>query len=171
MGSREPEVNGGVLGTGKQQLKTQIDQRINGQTRGVADIVRGPDKRERLQEFLLAKLPYHPQWVRKGTRFDAELREPLEFRSVTVKTETLQSTGQEAVVPLETRNARRTCWPSIKRSLATELALASASNQAAGVPVVLRDDTGVNRNYLEPDSITQPNAIWLCRIDSFSLSR
>ena len=94
-GPRDPAVNGGVLGTGKQQLKTQIDQRINGQTRGVADIVRGPDKRERLQEFLLAKLPYHPQWVRKGTRFDAELREPVQFGSVTVKTETLQLLGSE----------------------------------------------------------------------------
>jgi len=65
----------------KQQAKDEINRQINARTRGVADLVRGPDKKERLQEFLLTKLPYHPQWVRKGTRFDAELLAPLEFGS------------------------------------------------------------------------------------------
>jgi hypothetical protein len=71
--------NGGVLGTGKQTAMDQINGQINSRTRGIADIVRGPNKKERLVDFAMAKLPYHPQWVRRGTRFDAELRDPLEF--------------------------------------------------------------------------------------------
>jgi hypothetical protein len=52
-------------------------------------------------------------------------------------------TGQEAIVPLETRNAS----PYVLAfddtdGLATGVALANVSNQAANVPVVLRDDTG-----------------------------
>ena len=48
--------------------------------RGLADIVRGPNKKEKFVDFLWAKLPYHPQYVRRGTRFDAPLREPLAVR-------------------------------------------------------------------------------------------
>jgi len=88
-----PGANGGVLGAGKKAVKDQINSTISARTRGVADIVRAPDKLERLEDFLLVKLPYHPQWIRKGTRFDASLREPLQFGSATVKPETLQLLG------------------------------------------------------------------------------
>jgi hypothetical protein len=91
--AKKPEGSGGVLGTGKQEIQKQINAAVNSRTQGVADIVRGPDKRERLEEFLLMKLPYRPQWVRKGTRFDADLREPLQFGSATVSAEMLQVLG------------------------------------------------------------------------------
>jgi hypothetical protein len=87
--------NGGVLGTAKSQVKTQIDSAINAKTRGVADIVRSPNKKEKLEDFLMAKLPYHPQWVRKGTRFDAELDRPLQFGAETVTTATLSLVGSQ----------------------------------------------------------------------------
>jgi hypothetical protein len=52
-------------------------------------------------------------------------------------------TGQEAVVPLETRNASAYVLAfDNTNGLATGLALANISNQAANVPVVVRDDTG-----------------------------
>ena len=73
--------SGGVLGIGKQTARDQIKAQINARTRGIAGIVRGPNKKERLVDSLLAKLPYHPQWVRRGTRFDAELMDPLQFGS------------------------------------------------------------------------------------------
>lgn len=85
--------NGGALGTGKQQIQTQIQNQINSRSRGVADLVRGPDKLERLEEFLVAKLPYHPQWVRKGTRFDAELLDPLPFGTAQFKLEQVRLVG------------------------------------------------------------------------------
>ena len=67
--------NGGILGTAKQTAKDQINGAINSRTRGIADIVRGPNKKEKLIDFLWAKLPYHPQYLRRGTRFDASLRD------------------------------------------------------------------------------------------------
>lgn len=54
-------------------------------------------------------------------------------------------TGQEAVVPLETRNANAYILAfDNTNGIATGLALANVSNQAISVPVVLRDDTGAS---------------------------
>lgn len=51
--------------------------------------------------------------------------------------------GQEAVVPLETRNASAYVLAfDNTNGLATGVALANVTNQAAGVPVTVRDDSG-----------------------------
>jgi hypothetical protein len=42
-------------------------------------VVRGPDKLERIKAGLIDRLPYHPQYIAKGTVYTAELLEPLEF--------------------------------------------------------------------------------------------
>ena len=70
--------NSGVLGAGKQQVKDAIQGQID-RARNISDTIRGPNKMEKLEDYLLAKLPYHPQYVRRGTRFDAELVDPLNF--------------------------------------------------------------------------------------------
>ena len=72
--------NSGVLGAGKQQVKDAIQGQID-RARSISDTIRGPNKMEKLEDYLLAKLPYHPQYVRRGTRFDAELLDPLSFGS------------------------------------------------------------------------------------------
>lgn len=115
--SKNQPANSGVLGVGKDQLRNQINSGINARTMGVAEMVRGPDKRERLEEFLLMKLPYHPQWVRKGTRFDAVLEEPLPLGDATVKTDTLSLLGSQPppdsvvharlVTPLNSKTAKQ----------------------------------------------------------------
>ena len=71
--------NGGILGTATQTAKDQVNSAINARTHGIADIVRSPNKKEKLVDFLWAKLPYHPRYVRRGTRVDASLRDPLSF--------------------------------------------------------------------------------------------
>jgi hypothetical protein len=54
-------------------------------------------------------------------------------------------TGQEAVVPLETRNSSAYLLAfDNTNGVGTGLALANVSNQAANVPIVLRDDTGAS---------------------------
>jgi len=92
-------LSGGVWDSARQQATQQakdaINRQINARTRGVADLVRGPDKKERLQEFVLMKLPYHPQWVRKGTRFDAVLRAPLRFGSAALQPDALKLVGTQ----------------------------------------------------------------------------
>jgi hypothetical protein len=85
--------SGGVLGTGKSTVESQINSAINSRTHGIAEIVRAPNKKEKIEEYLWSRLPYHPQWVRNGTRFDAELGAPLDFGSAAVKTEDLTQLG------------------------------------------------------------------------------
>jgi hypothetical protein len=87
--------NTGVLGMGKQKAQEQINAQIGSRTRGLADIVRGPDKKEKLVDFLMAKLPYHPQSVRRGTRFDAELRDPLQFGSAAIAPDAFTMLGSQ----------------------------------------------------------------------------
>jgi len=88
-----PDQNTGVLGLVKYQIKYQMDARINSATRDLGDIVRGPDRRELLEELAWSKLPYHPQWVRKGTRFDAELLTPLPLGTAEVTPDELRFLG------------------------------------------------------------------------------
>jgi hypothetical protein len=87
--------NGGILGTAKQTAKDRLNGEINSRSRGIADIVRGPNKKEKLVDFLWSKLPYHPQYLRRGTRFDAPLRDPLQFGFEAVKRGDLAELGSQ----------------------------------------------------------------------------
>lgn len=86
--------NAGVLGTAKQKTKDAIQGQID-RAKSIPDLVRGADKKEKLEDYLLAKLPYHPQYLRKGTRFDAELAEPLSFGSESLRPESLAEAGAQ----------------------------------------------------------------------------
>ena len=87
--------NGGILGTVKQTAKDQINGAISARSRGIADIVRGPNKKEKLIDFLWAKLPYHPQYLRRGMRFDAPLLDALQFGTETIKPGDLAELGAQ----------------------------------------------------------------------------
>lgn len=78
-----------------QQAKDQAVARVTERANGIADMVRGPDKMEKFGEFFLMKLPYHPQWVRKGTRFDALVSEPVDFGSGTIDRNDLLEMGSQ----------------------------------------------------------------------------
>jgi hypothetical protein len=93
--SRPQTPNGGILGTAKQSAKDRLNSAINSRSQGVADIVRGPNKKEKLVDFLWSKLPYHPQYVRRGTRFDAPLVDPLQFGTESIKPGGLADLGSQ----------------------------------------------------------------------------
>jgi hypothetical protein len=76
-----------------QFLKRQAQNQMNVRSRGFFDLIRGPNKREWVENFLLEKLPYHPQWYRTGTRFDAVLEQPLDFGRVVIGSEDLKAVG------------------------------------------------------------------------------
>jgi hypothetical protein len=90
-----PRSNSGVLGTARQQAAQEV-QAIKAKKQEVVDLVRGPNKMEWLEDFLIKKLPYHPQWYRRNTRFDAVLEEPLTFGKAEVPLNVLQSVGVPA---------------------------------------------------------------------------
>jgi hypothetical protein len=87
--------NGGILGTAKQTAKDRLNGAINARSRGIADIVRSPNKKEKLIDLFWSKLPYHPQYVRRGTRFDAPLRDALEFGFEPLKPGDLAELGSQ----------------------------------------------------------------------------
>jgi hypothetical protein len=91
---RPQDQNGGILGTAKQTAKDKMNETMS-RGRGILDTVRGPNKKEKLVDFLWSKLPYHPQYVRRGTRFDAVLREPLQFGFETVRPSDLAELGSQ----------------------------------------------------------------------------
>ncbi len=90
----EQAQNDGIASNGKQIVKDQIDARVSA-VKSIPDVMRGPDKKDKLEDFLWAKLPYHPQFVRARTRFDAELRGSLDFGSATVSQESLTLLGSQ----------------------------------------------------------------------------
>ena len=49
---QNPQNNTGVLGIAKQQAKQQVQQQISSRSRGVVDLVRSPNKKEWLEDFL-----------------------------------------------------------------------------------------------------------------------
>ncbi len=69
----------------RQEIGQQIGNQLNARTYGLAGALRGPGKLERLEEFAVMKLPWHPQWMPRGTRFDAVLQSPLSFGSASVR--------------------------------------------------------------------------------------
>lgn len=93
--AQAPNQNGGILGTAKQAAKDRIKGAINQRSQGFADIVRSPNKKERFVDFLWSKAPYHPQYWRRGTRFDAPLRDPLALGFAPVKQAELAAMGTQ----------------------------------------------------------------------------
>lgn len=105
--------NGGTSSNGTQVVKDQINARISGM-RSIPDLVRGPGKKDALADFFWAKLPYHPQFVRSRTRFDAELTQPLSFGAASVSRSSLALLGAQPpadsivharlITPLDSKN-------------------------------------------------------------------
>ncbi len=88
---KQTNQNMGVMGTAKAQVKNQIETA----RQNLSDTVRAPVKKERLEDYLWAKLPYHPQYVRRLTRFDAELSEPLQFGGETISAKQMDLLGTQ----------------------------------------------------------------------------
>ena len=75
--------------------KQQAEGQANTRTRGMIGLVRGPNRREWLESLLWSKLPYHPQWYRSGTRFDAVLEKPIDFGMASVPATSLEEIGTQ----------------------------------------------------------------------------
>ena len=57
--------------------------------------IKSPDKMQRTRQYLLAQLPYRRQYLEPGTRFDADLKMPLDFGTAARAPEQLGSPGKE----------------------------------------------------------------------------
>lgn len=88
--------NGALHEAATREINARINAQLDSRTYGLGSLVRGRNKMERLQDFLYAKLPYHPQRYRRGTRFDAVLEQPLDFGTATLPAAALAEVGTEA---------------------------------------------------------------------------
>jgi hypothetical protein len=91
-----PSNNPSLHDQATRQINSQIGAQVNARTYGLGSLVRGPNKLERLQDLVYAKLPYHPQRYRRGTRFDAVLAQPLQFGSAALSPDALKDVGTAA---------------------------------------------------------------------------
>jgi hypothetical protein len=89
-----PAGNTGIVSAGKQKAREAIEAEI-ARIKGVPALVRGPGKKEWLYDYAMSRLPYHPQYVRNRTRFDAELSSPLNFGSETASRDSLKLLGSQ----------------------------------------------------------------------------
>ena len=72
----------GVVGRAEREAKQKVADAVTEakqQARDALAAIRQPGRMERLEEKMMDRLPYHPQFLRKGTVFSAELSEPLDF--------------------------------------------------------------------------------------------
>ena len=83
--------------------------------------IKSPGKMHRAEQYLLAQLPYRRQYLEPGTRFDADLKKPLDFGPANRLPEQLGSVGMEPA-PDTMLHAR----------LTTEVSSATASH---GTPI------------------------------------
>jgi len=73
--------------------REQFHQQISARSQGVLEMIRGPNKKEWVKDFLIKKLPYHPQWYRRNTRFDVVLRDRLDLGVAAIAPDALRSIG------------------------------------------------------------------------------
>jgi hypothetical protein len=98
-----------AIDSAKQQIKTQKDQVLNA--------IKKPGRLHRLKQMIIAELPYHRQYLPVGTRYTAELEDPVTLKPAQVPSLELKSVGtpppagsvvQAALLTaLDSRTARR----------------------------------------------------------------
>jgi hypothetical protein len=72
---------------------SETRQEINRNWETAKKQVQAPGKLHRLERFAIAQLPYHPEYLDAGTRYNAELKASLDFGNEVLSPETLQVFG------------------------------------------------------------------------------
>jgi len=88
----------GVRGTGKNLVSrevTEARQDVKREWETVKEQLHEPAKVHRLERYGMAQLPYHPQYIDSGSSFNADLLQPLEFGTESVKPEMLSEIGTQ----------------------------------------------------------------------------
>ena len=74
--------NTGPVASGTQKVGEALSA-AKQQARDALAEIEGPDKMERLKIAVVSHLPFHPQYLRKGTVYSVELQTPVSFGQVT----------------------------------------------------------------------------------------
>ena len=71
-------------------------QQIRQQWANLQKQIHDPGKMHKLKRLAVAQLPVHPQYIDVGTSFNADLQQPLDFGTESVKPETPDQRGRSA---------------------------------------------------------------------------
>ncbi len=71
----------------------ETKQQIRQQWSDLQKQLHEPGKMHKLKRYAIAHLPVHPQYINAGTSFNADLQQPLDFGTESVKPESLTSVG------------------------------------------------------------------------------
>ena len=135
-----------AFASAKGQMRDQFSSGV-ASLKSIPSMVRLTDKKEWLYDFLMSKLPYHPQYVRSRTRFDAELAAPLDFGSGTVPSSSLALLGTQPA-PDSVVHARMLTALSSK-----------AATQGEKVEAVLEQPLFSGRNLILPEGTRLNGAV------------
>ena len=83
---------GGVSGAASQKI-SEKKQEVNREWQAAKQQIAAPGKIHHAERILIAELPVHPQYFDAGTRFNAELLDPLDFGTEEVTPEKIQMVG------------------------------------------------------------------------------
>jgi hypothetical protein len=79
------ESHEGLASRAKSEVRQRTKDAISSAKQRANDAlaaIKGPGKMERAKDAVIARLPYHPQYLTKGLIYDVELTAPLDFGSV-----------------------------------------------------------------------------------------
>jgi hypothetical protein len=82
----DTEEKDGVVARAGEEVKQRAKDTVSAAKQQASDAIsyiKGPDKMERLKQLVINRLPYHPQFLHKGTVYSAELLSPLMFGPAT----------------------------------------------------------------------------------------
>jgi hypothetical protein len=102
--AKQKSAAGRAADNAKQEAKGKI-QDAKGQAHETWNQMTAPGRMHRVKQFLVSQSPYRRQYLEPGTRFVAELDEPLDFGETTRNSEELAVVGS-APVPDSTLKAR-----------------------------------------------------------------
>jgi hypothetical protein len=70
-------------------------QQIDAKKRAVIEAIKGPGKMDRVKDEMWSFVPWHPQYLRSASRFNAKLRAPIDFGDVSIPASELAELGTE----------------------------------------------------------------------------
>lgn len=76
---KDEDGDGGGIADETKQAVAQARHDAMQKARSALNAIKSPGRSDRLKAAMVAKLPYHPQYLPKGSVYDADLVEPLDF--------------------------------------------------------------------------------------------
>ncbi len=118
---------------------SQTKQEINRDWETAKQQISAPGRIHRLERILIAQLPVHPQYIDKGTRFNAELLNPLNFGTEELSPDKMQMVGTTPVPG------------SIIHALLTTPLSSASSRKGEGVEAVMTEPLFTNNQLILPE--------------------